>query len=212
MFTGLIETKATVLATTDLSVGRLDLNLLINELQLGESIAVNGVCLTVAALADNNTITFDLSPETLARSNLATLTAGNEVNIERPLRFGQPVGGHWVLGHVDEQLTTEEIVQTNDSIQLTFSGVSTANRNLLVAKGSICIAGVSLTINEVLPIGFSVMIIPHTAAHTTLGQLQRGDKVNVEYDYLAKLVINQEDNIADKLHGQMTKSATGDKQ
>jgi riboflavin synthase len=173
MFTGIVLERARVGSFAD---GRLVVQ---SELSagIGDSVAVDGVCLTVTANGDG-TLTFDVVQETLSR----TKPFGDEVNLEPALRAGDPLGGHYVQGHVDGVGT---IRSAGDPVWID------ADPELLryvVEKGSIAVDGVSLTVAAVDERGFAVALIPHTLEVTTLGRLARGDKVNLEADVLAKYV------------------------
>jgi riboflavin synthase len=157
-----------------------------DTLQLGESIAVNGCCLTVVAI-DGGRFEVQAGPETLARTNLGARRAGDRVNLERSLRVGDRLGGHFVQGHVDTTATLRERRPEGEWEFLAFA-LDPAWNPLLVPKGSIAVDGVSLTLVEVAHDGFSVMLIPHTLAVTTLGFLRPGDAVNIETDMLARHV------------------------
>ncbi|WZO98448.1 riboflavin synthase [Isosphaeraceae bacterium EP7] len=153
---------------------------------LGESIAVNGCCLTVVH-AEADAFDAEAGPETLLRTNLGELAAGAPVNLERSLRLGDRLGGHFVQGHVDTTATLLERRPEGEWQFLAF-GIAPEWTTLLVEKGSIAVDGVSLTLVSVGPDRFSVMLIPHTLAATTLGTLKVGDRVNIEADMLAKHV------------------------
>jgi riboflavin synthase len=156
------------------------------SLEPGESVAVNGCCLTVVAAAGGR-FEVQAGPETLARTNLGGRRPGDCVNLERALRVGDRLGGHFVQGHVDTTATLHERRREGEWEFLAFA-IDPAWTPLLVPKGSIAVDGVSLTLVEVTPEGFSVMLIPHTLAVTTLGLIQPGDRVNIETDILAKHV------------------------
>ena len=157
-----------------------------DPLELGESIAVNGCCLTVVA-ADGERFEVQAGPETLARTNLGAGTPGDRVNLERALRVGDRLGGHFVQGHVDTTATLRERRPEGEWEFLAFT-IDPAWTPLMVPKGSIAVDGVSLTLVDVAADGFSVMLIPHTLAVTTLGLIRPGDAVNIEADMLAKHV------------------------
>ena len=157
-----------------------------DPLALGESIAVNGCCLTVV-VADGAHFHVQAGPETLARTNLGARRAGDRVNLERALRVGDRLGGHFVQGHVDTTATLRERRPEGEWEFLTFA-IDPDWIPLLVPKGSIAVDGVSLTLVDVEPGGFSVMLIPHTLSVTTLGLIRPGDAVNIEADMLAKHV------------------------
>jgi len=152
------------------------------DAQVGDSVAVSGVCLTATRVA-NGTLAFDAVPETLRRSSLHGLEPGASVNLETPLRAGDPLGGHYVQGHVDGVGTVAAVDAEGAEIA--------APPELLrycVEKGSIAVEGVSLTIAALTDTGFRVALIPHTREVTTLGALSPGDEVNLEVDVLAKYV------------------------
>jgi riboflavin synthase len=189
MFTGLIEDLGTLVdlrrngQATSVTVATA---LPMTELRLGESIAVNGVCLTVTAFAGGR-FTADVSPETLEKSSLAALNRGARVNLERALRLSDRLGGHLVTGHVDGQAHVIERVRQGNAWRFVFQCDASMARQI-VAKGSVAVDGISLTVNEALDDRFSVMIIPHTLEQTTLTGLQVGDRVNIETDLIGKYV------------------------
>ena len=157
------------------------------DLVLGESIAVNGVCLTVCSMVDD-LFTVNVSMETLRASNLAHVELNQCVNLERALRLSDRLGGHFVNGHVDETIRVKQRINHDEYIEFIFSDISDHALKFLVVKGSVAINGVSLTINALFESGFSVMCIPHTLELTQLSTLKPNDVVNIEYDYLAKLI------------------------
>ena len=187
MFTGLIEALGTISRATEENAGRrftIDWPSLDSPLALGESIAVNGCCLTVVSI-DDHRFDVQLGPETLERTNLGTKRAGDLVNLERSLRVGDRLGGHFVQGHVD---ATASLVERRPEGEWDFLAFQIDSRwtPLMVEKGSIAVDGVSLTLVNVSDSGFSVMLIPHTLAATTLGTLKPNELVNIETDMLAK--------------------------
>lgn len=155
------------------------------QASLGESICVSGCCLSVVEIAATR-LAFDLGPETLSRTTLGGLTPGRLVNLERSLRLGDRLGGHLVSGHVDGVGRLESREDDGDWSTLRFAAPGLAGQ--LVPKGSVAVEGVSLTVCEVGPATFTVQLIPHTLAVTTLGRLRAGDAVNLETDMLGKLV------------------------
>ncbi|MDG3007916.1 riboflavin synthase [Paludisphaera mucosa] len=189
MFTGLVEAMGRIEAVADEAGGkRLAVRWegLDAPLAIGESVAVNGCCLSVVATAPER-FEVQAGPETLLRTNLGGRKAGDPVNLERSVRVGDRLGGHIVQGHVDATATLRERRREGDWEFLAFD-VDPAWTVLMVPKGSIAVDGVSLTLVDVEPAGFSIMLIPHTLAVTTLGTLAPGDRVNVEADVLAKHV------------------------
>jgi riboflavin synthase len=153
---------------------------------VGDSVAVNGVCLT-AERVDGGRIAFHAVPETIARTSLAALREGVEVNIEPALRAGEPLGGHLVQGHVDGVGRVRSVERDGDGLRV---AVETATDLLryCVEKGSITVEGVSLTVAELREGAFVVALVPHTLRATTLGQLSPGSEVNLEVDVVAKYV------------------------
>lgn len=189
MFTGLIEDLGTL---RELRRGAEQVRLTVatalpmGELTLGESIAVNGICLTVVAFGDG-TFSADVSVETVACTTLAELTPGHRMNLERALRLSDRLGGHLVSGHVDGVGTVVERVREGNATRFTFR-VPTELSRYLVSKGSVAVDGISLTINAVAGETFSLTIIPHTLAMTTLQTLAAGGRVNIETDIIGKYV------------------------
>jgi len=189
MFTGLIETTG-VIARCDRTAGGMRLllasSLPVAELSLGESIAVDGVCLTVTSFTDKG-FTVDVSPESLAATTLGAKKTGARVNLERALKLSDRLGGHLVSGHVDGQATLASVRRTGEFTRLEFSAPQ-ALLALMIVKGSVAVDGISLTINTVESGSFSVMIIPHTLEHTTLCARTTGERVNIENDMIGKYV------------------------
>jgi riboflavin synthase len=155
-------------------------------LVIGESIAVNGACLTVTG-ASGGAFTADASAETLARTTLGSLKGGAKVNLERALRLGDRLGGHLVTGHVDCVGRLAGLERVGESTRLTVEAPAEQLR-LIVPKGSVALDGVSLTVNRTGPEGFSLNVIPHTLAATTLQLARQGDSVNIETDLIGKYV------------------------
>lgn len=190
MFTGLVEGQAIVRAVVSEGAAvRLDLEMPVefqSEARLGDSIALNGCCLTVVHL-DGHLFSFQAGTETLSKTNLGTFRQGTIVNVERALQVGARLGGHYVQGHVDGTGTVERIEQDGEWTSMWFQ-VPIDLTLQMVKKGSIAVDGISLTLVNVEPHRFSVALIPHTLAVTTLGQRQVGDSVNIETDILGKYV------------------------
>jgi riboflavin synthase len=156
------------------------------RLEVGDSLAVAGVCLTITALGQG-ACTVELSPETLDRTTLGELRAGDRVNLEPALRLGDALGGHWVQGHVDGVAAVSVRRDLGGHRELAFAPPAGLER-YLVEKGSVTLDGVSLTVARRTAEGFEVALVPHTLEVTTLGELQVGDRVNFEADVLAKYV------------------------
>jgi riboflavin synthase len=188
MFTGIVIATGRVASISrkdgdiDLGIeaGRLDLQ----RVAVGDSVSVAGACLTATRI-DGGVFHADVSRETLAKTTLGTFAAGRRVNLEPSLRAGDPLGGHLVSGHVDAVATLAERLEDARSWRLRFE-LPQALMRYVAPKGSICIDGVSLTVNEVSGTGFGVNIIPHTHEVTTLGDLAVGDGANVEIDLIAR--------------------------
>ena len=188
MFTGLIESVGVVSGVTPDAAGlRLRVStVLASELQPGESLAVNGVCLTVVSAADG-TVQADIGPETARVTTLGSLRSGQPVNLERAMRADSRVGGHFVQGHVDGTGTVKVVREDGDAHWLTVA-FGEALAAFVIPKGSIAIDGVSLTIAALRDGEFDVMIIPYTWDHTNLRALGPRDRVNLECDMVGKYV------------------------
>ena len=189
MFTGLIREVGTVVSRVGGPEGvRLTIEAPATAAGagLGDSIAIDGVCLTVVA-ATGGTLAFDAVPETLDRTSLATLDQGSRVNLEPALRAGDPLGGHYVQGHVDGAGRVRSVEPEGDGKRIWFDAPADVLR-YVVEKGSIAVQGTSLTVAAVDDGGFAVALIPHTLSATTLGGLEAEDRVNLEADVLAKYV------------------------
>jgi riboflavin synthase len=189
MFTGIVEemgavtmmektlagTRVTLLASTVLS-----------DMKIGDSVSVNGICLTVVAKGERD-FSVDVSPETLSVTTLGQLLPGTPVNLERPMKLNERIGGHLVAGHVDGVGTIRSRQQEGNAIFFTIEAPPEILR-YSVLKGSITVDGISLTINDVTQYGFTIAVIPHTAKVTTLGLKQVNDTVNLEADLIGKYV------------------------
>lgn len=188
MFTGLVEELGEVQSRQQSSSGAVLVikgDLVRKDLKSGDSVAVNGICLTVSRLGGAGVFYADVMPETLRRTNLHELRQGSKVNLERALRAGDRLGGHFVSGHIDG---TGEILSCSREGNAGIYHFAAPLQVLryLVEKGSVAVDGISLTVVTVNETSFSVSLIPHTAALTTLGHKRPGDRVNLEADMLAK--------------------------
>ena len=189
MFTGLVETLGVVVAAaaeppgTRLTVEAADIAA---DARLGDSICVSGCCLSVVRIT-GATLDFELGPETLARTTLGRMAAGGRVNLERSMRLTDRVGGHLVTGHIDGVGRLASRIEDGDWVTCRFSAAPSLLAQM-ASKGSVAIDGVSLTVVEVTADAFSVALIPHTLAVTTLGTLAPGDGVNLETDLVFKYV------------------------
>ena len=189
MFTGLVETLATISRVEVEDAGRrlvIAANALAPVAKIGDSIAVNGACLTVVQ-RDGDMLHFQAGPETLRRTNLGELAAGDRVNLERPLCLADRLGGHLVQGHVDGVGHVADR-QRQGEWEMVWFRCSPELTGQMVPKGSVAVDGVSLTLVDVTAEQFSVALIPHTVANTTLGFKPVGSPVNIETDILAKYV------------------------
>lgn len=206
MFTGLVELRATVKALVSDPPGvRLVVRApeFASQTGIGDSIAVNGCCLTVVEV-DDESFGFDAGAETLSRTNLGRLEIGSFVNLERSLQLGDRVGGHFVTGHIDGVGHLSERIDDKDWSTFWFR-VPKPLTLQMASKGSVAVDGVSLTLVDVEEDRFSVALIPHTLDVTTLGPMQVGDPVNLETDVLAKYVERQLTGGGDQLSGVFEK-------
>jgi len=189
MFTGLVEEVGTVLELKrKASGGILRVKCSLQGVEIGESVAVNGACLTVVEVG-GDFLTFELSPETLKRTNLSLLKRGDEVNLERALSLGDRLGGHIVQGHVDFTATLKRFRSSGEHKELILE-IPPEWAKYFVEKGSVAVDGISLTVNSVRKEEISINIIPHTFNSTNLRSRKEGDKLNIEVDILGKYVIN----------------------
>ena len=189
MFTGIVREVGRIVAV-EVGAGGMRLEIAAPHtttgLAVGDSVAVNGCCLTSVAVG-NGRVAFDAVPETLARTSLERLTPGSRVNLEPALRAGEPLGGHYVQGHLDGCGTVRRLDPEGDGRRLWVDAPREILR-YLVEKGSVAVEGTSLTVAALDDHGFAVALIPHTLASTTLGDIAPGDPVNIEIDVLAKYV------------------------
>ncbi len=189
MFTGIILGKGTIVEKRSFGKGlifTLEADFDLTDPEEGESIAVNGVCLTAKHISGRR-FSVDVSPESLARTNLGGLLVNSKVNLERALRLSDRLGGHLVSGHVDAVAFVLEKRPVGDFMQFTF-GVPAGMGKYIIEKGSIAIDGTSLTVNSCDEKTFSIVIIPHTLEVTLMGTLGEGDTVNIEVDLIGKYV------------------------
>jgi riboflavin synthase len=197
MFTGIIEGTGSVKSISKIKSKnghrRSDVKLTVylgrlrKNLKVGNSVSIDGVCLTITALY-NNKADFDLVEETTNRTCLGSLNVGDKVNIERSLRVGDRLEGHLVLGHVDTTGMVEDIDKVDSQIKMWIRVMDREVLRSIVTKGSIAVNGTSLTVVDITAHSFSVVLIPHTALLTTLGRKSVGDLVNIESDIISKYV------------------------
>lgn len=189
MFTGLVEDLGEVLSLLkDSRGGRLLVKTRLGDIKLGDSVAVNGVCLTVVEV-EGGRVAFEVSPETFRRTNLGLLRRGDLVNLERALRADSRFGGHFVLGHVDFTAKIKALRNLGEHRELILE-IPQDQSKFFVEKGSVAVDGISLTVNYVREGSVSINVIPHTFENTNLKARKPGDLVNVETDILGKYVVN----------------------
>ena len=189
MFTGIIEGLGTVSAIASSGPGKrlaLESDYQLGQTKIGDSISVSGACLTVVKL-EGKRFEVDVSPETLGKTTFGNVKMGDRVNLERALRLSDRIDGHLVSGHIDGMGTLQHREPIGNAIVVTI-GASTALTRYLIAKGSVAVDGISLTINSSGDNEFAVSIIPHTAKITTIGIKRIGDHVNIETDMIGKYV------------------------
>jgi riboflavin synthase len=192
MFTGIVEGTGLVAGLKredNLAVLSLRAPGLVRGVRPGDSVAVNGVCLTVRRVY-GGVLIFDMMKETLEKTTLGACRAGDKVNMERALRAQSRLGGHYVTGHVDDTVLLAKVMEGPNYTEFRFR-VGASLRPYIAEKGSVCLDGVSLTVGKVSPAGFSVYLIPFTLKLTTLGIKKPGDRVNMEVDLLARYVREQ---------------------
>lgn len=190
MFTGIIEeigTVETALKKTDGMVLSLNAPTLFHRLDLGDSLAVNGACLTVTKKVYPASLFFDISGETLSRTILGELHPGDSVNLEPALTLNKPLGGHLVSGHIDGIASLAAIKPKGEDAEMIFEVVASISE-MMIEKGSVALDGISLTIASLYKTSFTVAVIPYTLKHTTLGQKKVGDRLNLETDMIGKYV------------------------
>ena len=191
MFTGIVEELGVVRGVTGAGATRrleIAASTTLAGSEVGASVAVNGVCLTVVERVPGG-LAFDIGPETFERTALSRLAGGDRVNLERPLRLGATLGGHLVLGHVDGMAVVTDVTRVESTARVRFAVPDAGLAPLLVSKGSVAVDGVSLTVAAVDDRGFEVMLIPHTLEATNLGRLACGSAVNIETDVIGKYVL-----------------------
>ncbi len=189
MFTGIVKESGIVRgigksgALYRLDIGAKEIS---RSVKIGDSVAVNGVCLTLVSVKES-VMSFDVMVETVRKTNLAELKNGDRVNLEDPLKAGDPLGGHFVLGHIDCMGKMTAIKRSDAEVSIEV-GIPAEFDNLIVDKGSVALDGISLTIGEAGRNKFNVYLIPHTLDSTTLGSRKVGDKLNIEFDILGKYI------------------------
>ena len=191
MFTGIVE-EVGAIRSIELHerLARLEIEarVTVEGVDIGGSVAVNGVCLTVIERRPDGFV-FEIGPETLSRTALRHLGPGAPVNLERPLRFGGALGGHLVLGHVDGVGTVDAVTRVESTARVRVTLPSRDLEPLLIPQGSVAVDGVSLTVAALGDRSFEVMLIPHTLAVTTLGRLRPGQATNIEADVIGKYLV-----------------------
>ena len=196
MFTGIIQDLGTI-KNKDVGLYQISTNLDLSNCKEGSSISCNGVCLTAKNItpSNNNSFSFDVNigEETLQRTNLANSILKNEnINLEKSLQIGDEINGHFVYGHVDTTTNVSDILELENSWEYHFEKKFNKNNRFIVEKGSISINGISLTVAKVENDTFMISVIDHTFNHTNLKFLNKSDQVNIEFDYLARFILNNE--------------------
>jgi len=196
MFTGIIQDLGSI-KTKEEGLYQISTNLDLSKCKEGSSISCNGVCLTAKNITqtDNKSFSFEVNigEETFQRTNLANSILKNEkINLEKSLQIGDEISGHFVYGHVDTTTTVSEILELENSWEYHFEKKFNQNNRFIVEKGSISINGISLTVAKVENNKFMISVIDHTFTHTNLKFLNKSDQVNIEFDYLARFIFNNE--------------------
>jgi riboflavin synthase alpha subunit len=189
VFTGIVREVGTVIRSDGGADGRrleIEAPETAAGVGIGSSVAIDGACLTAEAVTEGRMV-FHAVPETLSRTTIGGLSAGAAVNVEPALRAGEPLGGHLVQGHVDGTGTVQEVASEGDGVRVHVAAAQDVLRYCVV-KGSITVAGVSLTVVALSPAAFAVALVPHTLSATTLGSVEPGTAMNLEVDVLAKYV------------------------
>jgi len=189
MFTGIIEGLGTITTVKSMGPAKrfiIDADFILDKTRIGDSIAVNGVCLTVVGISEKR-FEVDLSPETLSKTTFGRVTTGERINIERALKLSDRIDGHLVSGHIDGRGIIKQREALGNSIRITVA-VPEALLRYMIPKGSVAVDGISLTINRCGENSFDVSIIPHTAKLTTIGFKKNGDSINIETDMIGKYI------------------------
>lgn len=190
MFTGIVDHCGEIISSEIIPSGyRFLIKSQFNDFVKGESIAVDGICLTVTDF-DRDHFYCEVSPETLKLTTANKFKPNDKVNLEKSLKLNDRMGGHMVMGHVDTQANITHIEKTGDFTVMRFKPMSSDSFKFISKKGSISVNGVSLTVNEVSENYVEVMLIPHTVSRTNLAYLSVGDTVNIEIDYFARYIVN----------------------
>ncbi|WP_423063727.1 riboflavin synthase [Candidiatus Paracoxiella cheracis] len=191
MFTGIVDHCGEILSVQrESDRARIWVQCQFNGLQLGESIAIDGGCLTVVDIKPN-AFACEISPETMRLTISQQYENSQRVNLERALLINDRLGGHLVSGHIDQMIFVDSLQPHNEFLEMRFKGINLDNYSYLVQKGSVAVNGVSLTVNEIIQDGFSLMLIPHTLERTNLHALKEGQSVNIEFDLVAKMISKQ---------------------
>ena len=187
MFTGIVEELGKILTISDSEI-HIQASVVLSDLEVKDSVSVNGVCLTAVEKSDDNFLV-NVVPETLRRTNLGTLASGSLVNLERSVSYGGRIGGHLVQGHVDGTGEITEIIPDGDA-EIIVIQIDRQFSKYIVEKGYICVDGASLTVVKCDENSFSITLIPYTKKHTVFGIKTVGDLVNIEVDMISKYVEN----------------------
>jgi riboflavin synthase len=195
MFTGIIQSFGFLEnINLDKNIYNMKTNLNLNDCQIGSSISCDGVCLTITNILDN-LFSVNIGEETVKRTNVLLWNKNTKINLEKSLKVGDEISGHFVYGHVDTTIKLKKIIKFPNSWEFEFS-LSSLEENVdvkkfIVEKGSIAINGISLTIANIFEKSFNISVIPHTFMNTNLSSLQEGDRVNIEFDPLARYIVRE---------------------
>lgn len=190
MFTGIVDHCGRIETIENHGKLKCRIRCEFTDLVEGESISVDGVCLTALQVAPQS-FACDISPETIALTKAANYSPGQRVNLERALRMMDRLGGHWVTGHADQSGRITSKQSHGEFTELSIGGIRPEHQKYVIRKGSLAVNGTSLTINDAHADSVSLMLIPHTLERTNLGELAVGDWVNLEFDWLVKVVLNE---------------------
>lgn len=191
MYTGIVDHLGEIIGIKHSTHGmHLIIQCNFDDIILGESIAIDGICVTVVKQAKHQ-FECDLSPETLKLTTAKLFQENQKINLERSLQLNDRLGGHFVMGHVDTTATVAKLIEHADFTEIDIDDLTKSQMQYIVKKGSVCVNGISLTINDVWDTGFNLMIIPHTKQVTNIQFWQPGQKINIEFDSIARVVVDQ---------------------
>jgi riboflavin synthase len=198
MFTGIIQSFAFIeYIDFDKNIYTMKTNLDLKNCKIGSSISCDGICLTITNILDDS-FSVNIGEETIKRSNVLGWNKNTKINLEKSLKVGDEISGHFVYGHVDTTIEIKKIIKFSNSWEYEFSFSSLKNnidiKKYIVEKGSVAINGISLTVANIFEKSFNISVIPHTFKNTNLSLLEEGVRVNIEFDPLARYIVNRYDN------------------